>query len=149
MKAAMDLFSSLGVKSLDCRQDGAKLGDGPRESWLFNTTIAGIESLDRLLLIGTNPRREAPLLNARIRKAWLKGKLNVGLIGEAADLRYGFDYLGAGPASLAKLVEGEGGFFKDAKSVGIVVGQGALARSDGAAVLNLAAKAAATFGGTP
>ena len=148
MKAAMDLFSSLGVKSLDCRQDGAKLGHGPRESWLFNTTIAGIEQLDRLLLIGTNPRREAPLLNARIRKAWLKGRLNVGLIGEAADLRYGYDYLGAGPASLGKLVEGEGEFFRDAKSVGIVVGQGALARSDGAAVLNLAAKAASSFGGT-
>ena len=148
MKAAMDLFSSLGVKSLDCRQDGAKLGHGPRESWLFNTTIAGIEKLDRLLLIGTNPRREAPLLNARIRKAWLKGRLNVGLIGEAADLRYGFDYLGAGPASLSKLVGGEGEFFKDGKAVGIVVGQGALARSDGAAVLNLAAKAASTFGGT-
>ena len=148
MKAAMDLFSSLGVKSLDCRQDGAKLGHGPRESWLFNTTIAGIETLDRLLLVGTNPRREAPLLNARIRKAWLKGKLNVGLIGEAADLRYGFDYLGAGPASLSKLVGGEGEFFKDGKSVGIVVGQGALARSDGSAVLNLAAKCASTFGGT-
>ena len=148
MKAAMDLFSSLGVKSLDCRQDGARLGHGPRASWLFNTTIAGIEKLDRLLLIGTNPRREAPLLNARIRKAWLKGKLNVGLIGEAADLRYGFDYLGAGPASLSKLVGGEGDFFKDGKSVGIVVGQGALARSDGAAVLNLAAKAASTFDGT-
>ena len=148
MKAAMDLFSSLGVKSLDCRQDGAALGRGPRESWLFNTTIAGIEQLDRLLLIGTNPRREAPLLNARIRKAWLKGRLNVGLIGEAADLRYGFDYLGAGPASLSKLVDGEGDFFKDAKAVGIVVGQGALARGDGSAVLNLAAKAAATFGGT-
>ena len=81
MKAAMDLFSSLGVKSLDCRQDGARLGHGPRESWLFNTTIAGIEQLDRLLLVGTNPRREAPLLNARIRKVWLKGRLNVGLIG--------------------------------------------------------------------
>ena len=148
MKAAMDLFSSLGVKSLDCRQDGAKLGHGPRESWLFNITIAGIEGLDRLLLVGTNPRREAPLLNARIRKAWLKGRLNVGLIGEAADLRYGFDYLGAGPASLSKLAEGEGEFFKDGKAIGIVVGQGALARSDGSAVLNLAAKAASTFGGT-
>ena len=147
MKAAMDLFSSLGVKSLDCRQDGAKLGYGPRESWLFNTTIAGIESLDRLLLIGTNPRREAPLLNARIRKAWLKGKLNVGLIGEAGDLRYGYDYLGAGPASLQKLVDGEGEFFKDGKACAVVLGQGALARSDGAALLNLAAKLAGSVSG--
>ena len=147
MKAAMDLFSSLGVHSLDCRQDGAALGHGPRESWLFNTTIAGIESLDRLLLIGTNPRREAPLLNARIRKAWLKGRLNVGVIGEAADLRYGYDYLGAGPASLSKLVDGEGEFFTDGKASAVVLGQGALARPDGSAVLNLAAKLAGAVGG--
>ena len=146
MKAAMDLFSSLGVKSLDCRQDGAKLGRGPRESYIFNTTIAGIEKLDRLLLIGTNPRREAALLNARIRKAWLKGGLKVGVIGEAADLNFDYDYLGAGPASLAKLAEGE--FFKDAKAAAVVVGQGALARGDGAAVLNLAARAAAAAGAT-
>ncbi len=148
MKAAMDLFSSLGVKSMDCRQDGAKLGHGPRESWLFNTTIAGIESLDRLLLIGTNPRREAPLLNARIRKTWLKGKLNVGVIGEAADLHYGYDYLGAGAASLSKLVDGEGEFFKDGKACAVVLGQGALARADGAAVLNLAGKLMGPLGGT-
>ena len=148
MKAAMDLFSSLGVKSLDCRQDGAKLGRGPRESYVFNTTIAGIEKLDRLLLIGTNPRREAAMLNARIRKAWLKGGLKVGVIGEAADLNFDYDYLGAGPASLARLVSGEGEFFKDAKAAAVVVGQGALARGDGAAVLNLAAKAAHAAGAT-
>ncbi|MGC1303262.1 MAG: NADH-quinone oxidoreductase subunit NuoG [Caulobacteraceae bacterium] len=146
MKAALDLFGALGVKNLDCRQDGAKLGAGPRQSWLFNTTIAGIEHLDRLLLVGTNPRKEAPLVNARIRKAWLTGRLRVGVIGEHADLRYGYDYLGAGPQSLQKLIDGEGDFFKDAKSAAIVVGQGALVRGDGSAILNLAAKAASTFG---
>jgi NADH-quinone oxidoreductase subunit G len=145
MKAAMDLFGSLGVKSLDCRQDGSKLGSGPRESWLFNTTIAGLEHVDRLLLVGTNPRKEAPLVNARIRKAWLTGRLRVGVIGEHADLNYGFDYLGAGADSLAKLIDGEGDFFKGAKNPAIVVGQGALSREDGAAILALAAKAAKTF----
>ena len=148
MKAAMDLFSSLGVKSLDCRQDGSALGRGPREGWLFNTTIAGIETLDRLLLVGTNPRLEAPLLGARIRKAWLKQGLRIGLIGEAAELNFGYDYLGAGAASLSRLVDGEGEFFKDAKAAAVVVGQGALTRGDGAAVLNLAARAAAGAGGT-
>ncbi len=73
MKAALDLFGGLGVTSLDCRQDGAALGDGPRESWLFNSTIAGIEAADAILLIGTNPRVEAPVLNARLRKIWLAG----------------------------------------------------------------------------
>ncbi|WP_158916902.1 NADH-quinone oxidoreductase subunit NuoG [Caulobacter sp. S45] len=148
MKAAMDLFSALGVKNLDCRQDGAKLGYGPRESWLFNTTIAGIEKLDRLLLVGTNLRKEAPLVNARIRKAWLTGKLRVGVIGEHADLRYSYEYFGAGPSSLQKLVDGEGDFFKDAKGAAIVLGQGALIREDSSAILNLAAKAAGTFGMT-
>ncbi len=73
MKAALDLFGGLGVKSLDCRQDGMALGAGPRESWLFNSTIAGIEDADVILLVGTNPRLEAPVLNARLRKRWLAG----------------------------------------------------------------------------
>ena len=145
MKAAMDLFGALGVKNIDCRQDGSKLGYGPRESWLFNSTIAGLEHVDRLLLIGTNPRKEAPLVNARIRKAYLTGRLRVGVIGEHADLRYGYDYLGAGASSLQKLIDGEGDFFKDAKNPAIIVGQGALSREDGAAILSLAAKVAKTF----
>ncbi len=145
MKAALDLFTALGVTSLDCRQDGAALGRGPRESWLFNTTIAGIETCDALLLVGTNPRVEAPLVNARIRKTWLQGKLKVGLIGERADLRYDYAYLGAGPQSLERLVAGEGDFFKDAKAPAIILGQGALMGAGGAATLALAAKAAKTF----
>ncbi len=146
MKAAMDLFAGLGVANMDCRQDGTKLGTGPRESWLFNTTISGIERCDSLLLVGTNPRREAPLVNARIRKTWLQGKMKVGLIGERADLRYGYDYLGAGPAALERLAGGEGDLFKDAKAPAIILGQGALTGTAGAAVLALAAKAAQTFG---
>src|SRR5580692_7146398 len=71
MKAALDLFRALGSPNTDCRQDGAQIGEGPRESWLFNSTIAGIDACDALLLVGTNPRLEAPVLNARIRKAWL------------------------------------------------------------------------------
>ena len=145
MKAAMDLFRSLGVASLDCRQDGAKLPTGSRQGYLFNTTILGLEAVDTLLLVGTNPRREAPVLNARIRKQWLGGKLRVGVIGEAADLSYDYDYLGAGPATLGRI---EGAFadaLKGAKAPAIVVGQGALARADGAAVLRAAAQAAADF----
>lgn len=148
MKATLDLFTGLGVKNIDCRQDGAKLG-GARESYLFNTTIAGLEACDAILLVGTNPRKEAPLVNARIRKTWLKGKLSVGVIGERVDLHYDHDYLGAGAASLARLVAGEGDFAKvltDAKAPAIIVGQGALTGPDGAAVLNLMAQAAKTFG---
>jgi NADH-quinone oxidoreductase subunit G len=149
LKAALDLFTRLGVKNLDCRQDGAALGVGPREGWLFNTTIAGLEACDALLLIGTNPRKEAPLINARIRKTWLTDKLKIGVIGEAADLRYGYDYIGAGAASLARLADGEGAFaevLKGAKNPALIIGQGALTGPDGAAVLALAAKLAKTFG---
>jgi NADH-quinone oxidoreductase subunit G len=148
MKAALDLFGALGVKNLDCRQDGAALGGGAREGWLFNTTISGIEQAEALLLVGTNPRLEAPLVNTRIRKAWLSGRLKVGVIGEAADLTYKYDYLGAGPGTLAELADGKGAFaevLKGASKAALILGQGALARPDGAAVLAAAAKAAGAF----
>jgi NADH-quinone oxidoreductase subunit G len=149
MKAALDLFGGLGVASLDCRQDGARIGAGPRESWLFNSTIMGLDEADALLLIGTNPRLEAAVLNARIRKNWLNRGLKIGLIGERADLTCDYDHLGAGPASLAELLKAKDGFAEvlaGAKKPAIIVGAGALARADGAAVLALAAKAAAAFG---
>ena len=149
MKAALDLFGALGVKNLDCRQDGAQIGEGPRESWLFNATIAGLDECDALLLIGTNPRLESPVLNARIRKNWVAHDLKVGLIGERADLTYGYEHLGAGPASLAQLIKAKSGFAKvltEAKKPMIILGAGALAREDGAAVLALAAQAGKAFG---
>ena len=149
MKAALDLFGGLGVKNLDCRQDGAKIGEGARESWLFNSTIQGLDACDALLLIGTNPRLESPVLNARIRKNWVAHDLKVGLIGERCDLTYGYEHLGAGPASLASLIKARSGFakvLKDAKKPMIIVGAGALAREDGAAILSLAAQTGAAFG---
>src|SRR5271154_4696355 len=82
MKAALDLFRGSGVSNLDCRQDRTVLGAGPRESWLFNSTLEGIEAADAVLLIGANPRVEAPVLNARFRKMWLRGTTRFGLIGE-------------------------------------------------------------------
>src|SRR5690606_29048451 len=120
-----------GVKSLDCRQDGMALGAGPRESWLFNSTIQGIENADVVLLVGSNPRLEAPVFNARLRKRWLAGALRVGVIGEAADLTYDYDHLGAGPASLAGLTRSKSDFvtaLKGAQNPAIIVGAGALTR---------------------
>ncbi|MCG8443338.1 MAG: molybdopterin-dependent oxidoreductase, partial [Caulobacterales bacterium] len=146
MKALMDLMCSLGVRDIDCRQDGAKLGGGPRESWLFNSTLYGVEDADAILLVGTNPRIEAPVLNARIRKTVLAGGLRVGLIGEPADLTYDVSHIGAGPETLAELASGQGAAFKalaEASRPMVIVGQGALARPDGAAVLRLAGRLAA------
>ena len=151
MKSALDLFRGLGVQSTDCRQDGMALGDGPRESWLFNSTIAGIEDADVVLFVGTNPRIEAPVLNARLRKRWVAGALRVGVIGEQADLTYSYDYLGAGPATLAGLAKDKSDFvkaLKGAKNPAIIVGAGALNRADGAVVLKAAAAAAKAFGAT-
>ncbi len=149
MKATLDLFRGLGVQSTDCRQDGMALGDGPRESWLFNSTISGIENADVILLVGVNPRLEAPVLNARLRKRWVAGALRIGVIGEPADLTYAYDYLGAGPVSLSGLAKHKGDFvkaLKDAKAPAIIVGAGALSRADGGAVVKAAAGVARTFG---
>jgi len=148
VKALKDLMASLGVANLDCRQDGAKLG-GLRASYLFNTTIAGIEDADAILLVGTNPRWEAPLVNSRIRKAWLRHPLKVARIGAPVDLTYDVTELGGDFAALAKIALGDHEIFqtlKDAKHPMLIVGQGALARADGAAILSACAKIAAGTG---
>ncbi len=150
VKALKDLMAAIGSPHMDCRQDGAKIEGGDRRNYLFNTGIANLEQADAILLIGTNPRAEAPMVNARIRKAWL-GNLGVkiALIGENKDLSFDYDYLGAGPETLTSLAKGEGAFFnvlKSAKNPVVIVGMGALAREDGAAILNSAAKLADTVG---
>jgi NADH-quinone oxidoreductase subunit G len=136
--ALKDMMTALGSQNLDCRQDGAALDATRREFYLFNTSIAGIEEADALLIIGSNPRRESPVLNARIRKRWLRGSLAVGLIGEQVDLTYPYDPIGSGPDAFQGLSNGTHPFaeiLKSAKKPMIILGQGALTRPDGAAVL--------------
>ena len=149
MYALKRLLGELGSANLDCRQDGAAVGTGGRAGYLFNTTIAGIEDADALLLIGTNPRWEASLVNARIRKRWLQGPFPVGLVGEPIDLTYDVDHLGAGPKTLSEIADGSHPFaqvLRDAKRPMLIVGMGALSRSDGAAVLAAARQIAETTG---
>ncbi len=144
MFALKELMGRLGATSIDCRQDGAALDPSlGRASYLFNATIAGIEQADGIMLIGANPRREAPVLNARIRKRWRASNLKIGVIGEKADLTYDYAYLGAGPDSLAT-----SSITRPAKLERQIwlIGQGALARPDGAAILAMAAKAAVSVG---
>lgn len=143
--ALKELMASLGSPNLDCRQDGAALDATNRASYLFNSTIAGIDQADVILLIGTNPRWEAPVINARIRKRHLRGGLKVASVGGVGDLTYPVEMLGAGPETLAELAKGSHSFaeaLKNAKAPMIIIGQGALARPDGAAVLGLAKKLA-------
>ena len=108
--ALKDLMAALGSPHTDCRQDGAKLDPGTRAGYLFNTTIAGIERADACLLIGTDPRREAALINARLRKRWLAGGFRVGVIGPDHDLTYRTENLGEGPETLEGLAAGRHSF---------------------------------------
>ena len=146
------LAERLGSPNIDCRQDGAKLDPTlGRATYVFNSTIEGIDRADAFLVVGTNPRREAPVLNARILRRIHQSQARppVGLIGEEADLTYAYDYLGAGPETLAKVADGSHSFLKKLEGAErpiLMVGQAALARTDGAAVLALAAKAAMTMG---
>ncbi len=140
MVALKDLVKALGSPNIDCRQDGARL-DGPRGSYIFNPGVRGIDSADAILLIGTNPRWESPVLNARLRKRYLSGQCTIVSVGPAVDHTYPVERLGAGPATLRELVDGKLGFsekLKAAKHPLIIVGMGALAREDGAAILALA-----------
>ena len=147
--ALKDILAGLGVANLDCRQDGAKIDPANRASWLFNSTVQGIEDADAILLIGTNPRWESPVLNARIRKRYRAGGVKIAAIGPQLDLRYKYEYLGAGPTTLADVASGKNAFFetlKNAQKPMLIIGMGALARADGAAVLALAGELAAKAG---
>jgi NADH-quinone oxidoreductase subunit G len=149
MFALKELLHGFGATNLDCRQDGARLDPAVRAGYLFNTTIAGIERADACLLIGTNPRWEAPLINARLRKRYLQGGFRVAAIGPALDLTYPVEMIGDGGATLNAVARGEHVWSKvlrDAKAPMLVLGQGALARPDGSRVLGAARAAAANCG---
>jgi len=128
--ALKGLMAALGSPNTDCRQDGAALDPAlGRATYLFNSTIEGIENADALLIVGSNPRIEAAVLNARIRKRQRMGPFPVALIGERAELRYDYEYLGAGAETLAAVAAGKSSFrdvLAKAEPPLIIVGQGAL-----------------------
>jgi NADH-quinone oxidoreductase subunit G len=146
--ALKDLMTRLQVGNLDCRQDGSALDPAwGRASYLFNATIAGIDAADALLIVGSNPRKEATILNARIHKRWRAENFPIGVIGPKADLTYTYDYLGAGPETLAAITRHSfADMLRKAERPMVLLGGGALTRGDGAAVASLAAKAALDLG---
>src|SRR5262249_53935677 len=149
MFALKELLAKCGSANLAVQGGDAFDPKAGRASWIFNPTIVGIEQADALLIIGSNPRKEAAVLNARIRKRWRSGKLKVGVIGAKADLTYDYDYLGAGTDSLNDLAAGKHSFaevLKGAKNPIVLLGAGSLARQDGAAVLASVAKLAVGVG---
>ncbi|MEZ5778453.1 MAG: NADH-quinone oxidoreductase subunit NuoG [Paracoccaceae bacterium] len=127
--------------SVECRTDGAKLPAGNRSAYVGTARIEDIDGAGGILLIGTNPRSEAPVLNARIRKAWLGGA-QIGVIGAAADLTYDWHHFGTDRAALlshAKLAEEAPA---DDRPGIVIVGQGAIREVDGEAVLSQAMRIA-------
>src|SRR5712672_2627423 len=152
MFALKELLAKCGSANLAVQGGDAFNPGAGRASYIFNPTIAGIEQADALLIVGSNPRKEAAVLNTRIRKRWRTGQLKIGVIGAKADLTYDYDYLGAGTDSLSDLAAGKHSFadvLRGAKHPIVLVGSGAAARHDGAAVLALAAKLAVDFGFAP
>ncbi|ETW77526.1 hypothetical protein HETIRDRAFT_389115 [Heterobasidion irregulare TC 32-1] len=145
--ALKDLINRLGSDNTALDQAGGYAppvaGVDVRSNYLFNTTIPGVEEADAILLIGTNPRHEAAVLNSRIRKSWLHTGLEVGFIGERADTTYGYDYLGPDVKALADFIAGKGEFakkFQTAKKPLIIVGSAISEHPDGPAVYNGLAK---------
>ena len=138
MMALKDLFVNLQSSNIDCRQDGAALQAQTRSEYIFNTSIAGIDKSDLCLLIGTNPRLEAPIINSRFRERWLSGNYTIAHVGTSADLTYPVLELGPGNSTLLDILNGTHNFcssLDEAKNPMLVVGQGALSRDDGENIL--------------
>ena len=149
MFALKSLFDKVGSPHLDCRQDGAKLTAKNRASYLFNTTIAGVDDADAILIIGSNPRIEAPVMNARIRRNYLNSRVPIAQIGPASDLTYPAEHLGEDMSVLESLAAGKHAFaklMKKAKKPMVIIGMGALRRADGQAVMALCHQLAETTG---
>ncbi len=121
---------------VECRTDGAKLPIGNRSAYVGTAAIEDIDSAQMIQLIGTNPRVEAPVLNARIRKAWARGA-DVGLIGENADLTYDVIHVGTDRQVLVDTAAKDMGKVTETDSL-VIIGMGALCEADGEAVLSQA-----------
>ncbi|MFP3032445.1 MAG: molybdopterin-dependent oxidoreductase, partial [Wolbachia sp.] len=143
-----EVMQKLGSGNIDCRQDGAKLIPNNRGSYVFNTTIEGIENADLCLLINTNPRIEAPIINARLRKRYLQGNFTIANIGPNLEYLYNVERLGDGPNVLKEIEEGNHKFcelLSAAQNPMLIIGQDALIRDDSESVLALAGKIAEKF----
>lgn len=146
--ALKDFTTALGSPHMDCRTSGSRYSAKVRAGYTCNTTLSGLEEADAILLVGTNPRWEAAMLNARIRKAFVNSNAKIGVIGEATDLNYEYEHLGTSPKDLEGLMSARGGFasiLRKAKKPVLILGEGALQRKDGMAVHNLAYQVAEKF----
>ncbi|MBU6339351.1 MAG: NADH-quinone oxidoreductase subunit NuoG [Rickettsiales bacterium] len=147
--ALKTLAEKLGSHNFECRLNGEKIDNKDRASYLFNTGIAGIEEADACLIIGANPRKDAPVLNSRIRKRFLTKNLKVAAIGVNCDLTYDYDNLGDNISALQNVLDVESRFsaiLENAKKPMLILGSDVVSRKDGAVILNYAKKIAEKYG---
>lgn len=138
------LMDSLGSQNIECRQDGSRIS-GERERWLFNTKFSGIDESDGCLLIGTNPRFEAALINSRLLRKSKENDYSIGLLGKENDLNYDYDFLGDDPSIIKELIDGTHVFCSKLESMSrpiMIIGQGAIIGDSGEDFLNLTIKLA-------
>lgn len=139
MVALRDLADSLGVSNRDCRLDGEQFDPADRGRYLFNTGIANIEQSDLCIIIGANPRREAAMVGARIRKAWRNNGTRVRYIGQETDLNCPHEYLGKDLRILNEIIEGRDHLAQEleaAKFPMLILGAQLFTRSDSAEILS-------------
>ena len=149
MFALKSLMENLGSANIDCRQDGSVLGGNGRSGYIFNSGFNGLEDTDYVLLVGSNPRHEAAVINARLRRRWLHDGLEIARIGAPVDLTYPVKELGDDASLLASIDEGKSPIankLKKAKKPMIIIGQGALNRKDSAAILGAVSRIAIDTG---
>ncbi|PCJ40290.1 MAG: NADH-quinone oxidoreductase subunit G [Alphaproteobacteria bacterium] len=151
MYALKGLMTALGSEAIDCRQDGAKYisdsGGKHRVGYLFNSGIAAIDEADACLLVGSNPRKEAAVLNIRLR--YLSKRGPIASVGNVENLTYPVQHLGNTVKALENILAGKGDFakaLKAAKNPMIILGSGATSHPDGAYILKLAHDIADKFG---
>ncbi len=136
LKKLMDLIKS---PNTECRQDGSKIS-GDRERWLFNSKLLGIDESDGCLLIGTNPRMEASIINSRLIRKSKENNYSIGLLGNKVDLNYDYKFLGDDPSIIYDLIDGKSSFSKNLSKMNkplMIIGQGALRGDKGENYLNL------------
>ena len=149
MFALKSLMENLGSANIDCRQDGSVLGGQGRGGYIFNSGFNGLEETDYVLLVGSNPRHEAAVINARLRRRWLNDGLEVARIGAPVDLTYPVKELGEDPSILMAMDGGKSPVLtklKKAKKPMIIIGQGALNRADSSAILGAVSRIAKDTG---
>ena len=148
MYAFKTLMNSIGGE-IESRQDGSKVGAKHRAGYLFNSGVSGIDDSDACLLIGSNPRHESPVLNARLRQRWLTRECKIANIGPDVDLSYKVEQLGNSASILKDVLDGKNDFadvLKNADHPMLILGQGALNREDSAAIIKLAHDVAEKYG---